>query len=193
MKRKFLEDMGLSKEQIDKILDENSQDIGKAKNEVDSLATKLNTAQAEITALQGQIADRDNQLNDLKEIDAQGLQAEITRLQAENDAAQERYKADIEAVKLEAAIDVEILNAKGRNGKAIKALIDREKLKLKDDGTIEGLDIALLKKSDPYLFDEVQTKSKGNPLSTGDNGTDISKMSYEELAAFMEENPDVEI
>ena len=31
MKRKFLEDMGLSKEQVDAILDENSQDIGKAK------------------------------------------------------------------------------------------------------------------------------------------------------------------
>lgn len=31
MKRKFLEDMGLEKEQVDKILDENSQDIGKAR------------------------------------------------------------------------------------------------------------------------------------------------------------------
>jgi len=33
MKRKFLEDMGLEKEQVDKILDENSQDIGKAKGD----------------------------------------------------------------------------------------------------------------------------------------------------------------
>ena len=36
MKRKFLEDMGLTKEQVDSILDENSQDIGKAKGDLDT-------------------------------------------------------------------------------------------------------------------------------------------------------------
>ena len=41
MKRKFLEDMGLSKEQVDAILDENSQDIGKAKADLDSAQTEL--------------------------------------------------------------------------------------------------------------------------------------------------------
>ena len=40
MKRQFLEEMGLTKEQVDKILDENSQDIGKAKGEV----TKIQAA-----------------------------------------------------------------------------------------------------------------------------------------------------
>ncbi len=41
MKRKFLEDMGLEKEQVDKILDENSQDIGKAKGDSDDCCTKI--------------------------------------------------------------------------------------------------------------------------------------------------------
>ena len=36
MKRKFLEDMGLTKEQVDSILDENSQDICKAKGDLDT-------------------------------------------------------------------------------------------------------------------------------------------------------------
>ena len=44
MKRKFLEDMGLTKEQVDSILDENSQDIGKVKGDID-------TANQEITSL----------------------------------------------------------------------------------------------------------------------------------------------
>ncbi|MDE6385286.1 MAG: hypothetical protein K2K71_04980 [Eubacterium sp.] len=42
MKRKFLANMGLSKEQIDTILDENSQDIGKTKAELASVQTELN-------------------------------------------------------------------------------------------------------------------------------------------------------
>lgn len=52
MKRKFLEDMGLTKEQVDSILDENSQDIGKAKGDLD-------TANQEITSLREQIVDRE--------------------------------------------------------------------------------------------------------------------------------------
>lgn len=59
MKRKFLEDMGLTKEQVDSILDENSQDIGKAKGDLD-------TANQEITSLREQIVDRDSQLETLK-------------------------------------------------------------------------------------------------------------------------------
>ena len=39
MKRKFLANMGLSKAQIDTILDENSQDIGKTKAELASVQT----------------------------------------------------------------------------------------------------------------------------------------------------------
>ena len=59
MKRKFLEDMGLTKEQVDSILDENSQDIGKVKGDLD-------TANQEITSLREQIVDRDSQLETLK-------------------------------------------------------------------------------------------------------------------------------
>ena len=59
MKRKFLEDMGLTKEQVDSILDENSQDIGKVKGDLD-------TANQEITSLREQIVDRDNKLETLK-------------------------------------------------------------------------------------------------------------------------------
>lgn len=59
MKRKFLEEIGLTKEQVDSILDENSQDIGKVKGDLD-------TANQEITSLREQIVDRDSQLEILK-------------------------------------------------------------------------------------------------------------------------------
>lgn len=66
MKRQFLEEMGLTKEQVDKILDENSQDIGKAKGEVTKLQADLDTAKKEVENLTSQLGDRDQQLKDLK-------------------------------------------------------------------------------------------------------------------------------
>ena len=45
MKRKFLEDMGLSKEQVDNIMAENGKDIEAIKTERDNYKTQLDTAQ----------------------------------------------------------------------------------------------------------------------------------------------------
>lgn len=44
--------------------------------------------------------------------------------------------------------------------------MDYGKLKLKDDGTIDGLDLEALKKSEPYLFEAVKT----NIIGGGDPG-----------------------
>lgn len=63
-----------------------------------------------------------------------------------------------------------ILQAKGRNPKAIKALLDMEKIKLKDDGTLEGLDMEGLKESDGYLFDVEETKTVGTGAPKGGAG-----------------------
>ena len=79
MKRQFLEEMGLTKEQVDKILDENSQDIGKAKGEVTKLQADLDTAKKEVENLTSQLGDRDQQLKDLKNStdDVEGLKTRM--------------------------------------------------------------------------------------------------------------------
>ena len=79
MKRQFLEEMGLTKEQVDKILDENSQDIGKAKGEVTKLQADLDTAKKEVENLTSQLGDRAQQLKDLKNStdDVEGLKTKI--------------------------------------------------------------------------------------------------------------------
>ena len=79
MKRKFLEDLGLEKEVIDKILDENSADIGRAKGELETVKNQLEAAQQAI-------AERDTQLETLQNSvgDNQELQEQISQLQAEN-------------------------------------------------------------------------------------------------------------
>ncbi|MCI8342461.1 MAG: hypothetical protein HFE62_04545 [Firmicutes bacterium] len=69
------------------------------------------------------------------------------------DEVEAKHMADMK----ENAVDKAILAARGRNPKAIKALIDMEKVVLNDDGSVEGIDIESIKKSDGYLFDTEET------------------------------------
>ena len=206
MKRKFLEDMGLEKEQIDKILDENSQDIGKAKGDFEKVQTDLTAAQQEIVNLKNQVADRDGQLETLKNStgDVEAMKKQIETLQADNKAKDEIHAAEIKQLKIDAAIESALTGAKAKNNTAVKALLkDLDKAEIGEDGTIKGLaeQLEALQKSDAYLFDAKETKKtkvkgaepgeSGN--EEGDKGVDTSKMTYSELAAYMAENPDVNI
>lgn len=206
MKRKFLEDMGLEKEQVDKILDENSQDIGKAKGDSEKIQKDLNAANAEVESLKGQVSDRDKQLETLKNStgDVEGMKQQIAKLQADNKAKDEAHAAEIKQLKIDAAIDSALTGAKAKNNTAVKALLkDLDKAELAEDGTIKGLaeQIEALQKSDAYLFDTTtkkQTQVKGakpgeSGNEDGDHGVDTSKMTYSELAAYMAEHPDAKI
>ena len=90
--------------------------------------------------LEGQITERDSQLEELKKVDTAGLQATITQLQNENKQAKAKYDSDIAAMKLDSAIDAAITAAKGKNARAIKALITPGSVKLDKDGKLEGFD-----------------------------------------------------
>jgi chromosome segregation ATPase len=206
MKRKFLEDMGLEKEQVDKILDENSQDIGKAKGDSEKIQKDLDAANAEVESLKGQISDRDKQLETLKNStgDVEGMKQEIAKLQADNKAKDDAHAAEIKQLKIDAAIDSALTGAKAKNNTAVKALLkDLDKAELAEDGTIKGLaeQIEALQKSDAYLFNTTtkkQTQVKGakpgeSGNEDGDHGVDTSKMTYSELAAYMAEHPDAKI
>ena len=207
MKRKLLEDMGLTKEQVDKILDENSQDIGKAKGDADAVQAKLTTAESEITTLKSQVVERDGQLETLKKStgDVESMKKQIETLQTENKTKDETHAAEMKRLKVDAAVDVAISDAKGLNVKAIKALLNElDKAEFGDDGKIKGLkeQLETLTKAEDskMLFETTKTKTKvkgakpgesGN--EDGDKGVDTSKMTYSELAAYLTENPDAKI
>jgi len=131
MTRKFLEDLGIEKETIDQILDEHSADIGKHKKDIEGLTEARD-------ALEESIKERDKQLKELsKNANAsKELKDELEALQEANQKAKDEYEAKIEGLKLDRAIETEILKSKGRNVKAIKALLDRDNLKLDGDNVI---------------------------------------------------------
>ena len=58
MKRKFLEDLGIEKDVIDRIMDENGKDIENAKGDTDRLREKAEELELRNKNLSGQVSDR---------------------------------------------------------------------------------------------------------------------------------------
>lgn len=210
MQRKFLEDLGIKdKDTIDKIIDENSSDIGKAKGELETVQGQLKDANAEINTLKGQVSERDGQLETLKKStgDVDELKKQIETLQTENKTKDEAHAAEIKKMKVDSAIDKALDSAKAKNNIAVKALLkDLDKAELNDDGTIKGLQEqidALVKGDDTkFLFDSENKKQKSKikgaePGDAGgddpDDKVDLSKMSYDERAAYLDEHPEIEV
>lgn len=121
------------------------------KKKLDTKITELATANTTIQTLQETVKKFDG-------VDVEKLKQDVTNWE-------QKYNSDISNIKKDSAIEMAIMQAKGRNPKAIKALLDLDKISLKEDGTIEGLDLESLKETDSYLFD-VETKSN---LGTGFN------------------------
>jgi copper chaperone CopZ len=162
------------------------------------------------TRLDEVIADRDKYKNDhadvLKQLgalqketgDVQSLKDKIQELQDNAKEAEKTHAAEIQAMKIDNAVETALTGAKALNVKAVKALLNLEKAELNEDGTVKGLaeQIAALQKSDSYLFGSstmkgAKTGESGN--DDGKKGVDTSKMTYSELAAYMVEHPEVKI
>ena len=151
------------------------------------------------------VRDRDSQLETLKNStgDVEGLKKQIETLQADNKKKDEEHAAEVRQLKIDAAVDAALSAAKAKNATAVKALLkDMDKAELQEDGTIKGLaeQIAALQKSDDYLFEANTSKKQmkgAKPGETGkedgDDKVDTSKMTYDELCAYLEQNPDAKL
>lgn len=137
--------------------------------------------------LKTSLAERDTQLADLGE-KAKGneeLTNKINELTEANKKIATDYETKIASREREYVIEGELSKIGAKNLKAVKALLDGEKIVVKD-GQIAGLNeqIDALKKSDAYLFAETQPvpPNKGgtppNPPSGGGTGdfSDFMKM-----------------
>lgn len=164
--------------------------------------SKYDEAVEENKTLKTQVTDRDKQLETLKASagDNEELKKQIETMKQQNADKEKAHKAELAQLRLDNAIDTALTAAGARNTKAVKALLDVSKVKLGEDGKLSGWDeqLAAVRKSDAYLFAEKQkTNFRGfNPGASGDikpdTNVDMSKMSYEELAAYMENNPDAQ-
>lgn len=186
MKRDFLKNLGIEdKDIIDKILDENSTDIGRAKGEVETLKTK-------VTDLEGQITSKDNEINTLKGqvSDTTTLNDKIRQLETDKTNLTNELNTKVSAIQKSHAIEGGIRDAKGKNVKAIMALLDMEKIKY-ENGELSGLTEQLTALSSAedssMLFGEAQptppvgTRFNNPPANGGSNPP--TSMSFAEAVA----------
>ena len=133
-------------EEIDKKV---SEEIGKGF----VARADFNAANESRKNLEATVKDRDKQLEELKKLNPEQLQAEITRLQGENKTAAEKYEADLRAAKLNYAVETNLAKAGAVNSKAVKALLDISKISLDGENLI-GFDEQLksLKETEKWAF-----------------------------------------
>lgn len=167
----------------------------------------FNTTNEAKKQLESSLAERDKQLKTLQEStgDAAALKEQIAQLQAANAAQAKTYAAEIKQLKINNAVETALVGAKAKNVKAAMALLNLDKAELSEDGTVKGLAEqikALTGGPDTgFLFETSSNKNgsfKGlNPAEGGDNGGSGAKapqeMSYTELCAYLEKNPDAKL
>lgn len=123
---------------------------------------------------QEQVKERDAQLEELKKSigDEEKLKKQIETLQNENKAKEESFNATIKQMKIDNAIEKALTDAKAKNVKAVKALLDLSNAELLEDGTIKGLNESIKGLAEnaetSFLFDVTSTQEptqKNNKVS----------------------------
>lgn len=163
MKTEFLQnfkvgDQPLTKETIDAILAENGRDIENAKKpfaDYDHIKEQLKTAQNGLKAFEG--------------VDVAQLQGKITELQGQLTDKDKEWQGKLDAMAFDGRIKDAITAAKGKNAKAVAALLDLDALRTSQnqDDDIKAA-VEALKKDSAYLFETEQVP----PPYAGGTGKD---------------------
>ena len=167
MKSEFLKnlkvgDQPLTQEVIDAIMAEHQRVVAATTAENTSLREQLQTAKDGLKAFDG--------------VDVAQLQGQINKLQqdlADKDAA---HQTELANMAFDRALDTAITGAKGRNAKAIKALLDLDTLRgSKNQEADIKTALEALQKDSGYLFDtgtvppQLARNTGVTPPASGDN------------------------
>ncbi|BBH19819.1 scaffold protein [Paenibacillus baekrokdamisoli] len=137
---------------------------------------KFNEANTAKKQVEDTLKERDKQLEEIKKSsgDSAALQEQITKLQAENKTASEKYASDMKELQLNSALKM-VLTSEAHDPTIVASLLDKSKIELDDSGAVKGgLDdqIKSLRESKAFLFvnkQDTKPRFKGtNPLDGKD-------------------------
>lgn len=186
MKRKFLEDLGLETDAIEKIMAEAGKDVTSLKARVDDLTEQINVKDTTIS-------EKNNKIAELEKVDVEAIK------NAEYERGKTEGSKEIEVFKKQNALDKALSKYKAKDTSILSKMLDMEKVKYNDKFEIvEGLEdqINSIKQSHDYLFDNDkplptfsgEIKQPGNTPITKDI---FNKMSYKERVALKNEKPEI--
>ena len=141
MKRDFLKNLGIEdKEIIDKILDENSKDIGKVKNDSDDLESKVSQLTIDLNKKTSEFDTLKESTKDYKSLKDTIKQLELDKANLSTENAQLKIDVDNKVAQIQKthAIENSVRDAKAKNVKAVVALLDMEKITY-ENGELSGV------------------------------------------------------
>lgn len=192
MTKEQLLEMGLTEEQVDKVLAAQKEElkgyIPKARFD------EVNNAKKD---LENQLNDRDKQLKDLQEKvkGNEELEKTIKELQEANKATKEQYEDKIRDMTINAAIQSKLTDAKYPD--LLLTKFDQSKLSIAEDGTVLGIDeqLAVLKEQYKDLFKPDLRGREPNNIGGAPPGTknpwSKEHFNLTEQGRILRENPEL--
>lgn len=188
--KELLKNAGIAEDQIETIVANVTKEA--PKHVVPKV--KYNELSSAKSLLQTQLNERDKQLEELKKVDVEGLQAKIAELQKTNETVKQEHEQQMRDERLNAALKLTLHN-RVHDTDLVVGLIDKAKIELSEDGSIaKGLDeqLNVLQESKSFLFvpEKQQPTFKGwNPAggekdadSELDTGSSFAKQFNEKVA-----------
>lgn len=176
MKRKFLEELGLEKEAVDKIMAENGADIEGEKSKIIEATNKVEN-------INMQLIEANNTIKDLKKNNSSNeeLQTKVKEYEDTIKTQKVDYESKVRSLTLDSEIEKALSLSKAKHSDLLSTKIDREKLAIDDGGKVTGLDEQLkgLKETYKDLFEEkISGREPANP-----EGGSLGNNTYEALIA----------
>ncbi|MCC2836547.1 phage scaffolding protein [[Clostridium] innocuum] len=141
MKRKFLEDLKLEKETIDKIMDEHGKDVTKLTTERDNFKNQYETAQTALKGFEG--------------VDVNELQTKISTLNTQLANKDTEWQGKLDELKFSGLLKDAVKGAGARNDKAVIALLDVANLKKSKNRQADIITaLEAVKKDNGFLFED---------------------------------------
>ena len=177
MERKFLEELGLDKEAVDKIMTQHGKDIEAHKAAAENAAKDRDT-------YKGQLEEVSNKLQAFAGVDIEALRGEVETLKKDMATKEADYQTQLADRDFQALLTAGITEAKGKNPKAIAALLDIDALKAsKNQKEDTAAAIKALAESDAYLFGDSSTNTTPAKVKTGGEHTENNETSSDPFVA----------
>ena len=129
MKREDLEAIGMTKEQIDKVLDMHHEEYDPVKKALDTANADLAAEKEKTSTQETTIAGLKKDLGEFKDADVSGMKQKIEDLEKDIQTKDAAHKQEIADRDFNDLLKECITAAKGVNAKAITALLDVDTLK----------------------------------------------------------------
>lgn len=170
MKREELEALGLTKEQVDKVLDAHHKELDPVQKELDTTKEDLRVAKETVDTQGTTIKDLKKDLEEFKDVDVSGMKTKIANLENDLQTKETEYTQKIADRDFQDMLKESIATAKGKNAKAITALLDIDALKAsknQKEDVAAALKTLAEAEDSKMLFGEIETViGEGNPIGT---------------------------